>query len=170
MDELFEAVQDMEFVNASTGTLKPTATFLQPDADELAEFVRRKEKDEPGFFDLSRLAESSLGLYTLSRFLKDMNDETVNNQINFLEDAVRYSKCVGANALGLKAEYINSKYVADATGAEKQNAELITYITERNLEVANSSKKEKQVSFYEGCWDMGDDNVIRFGGIFYEVS
>ena len=174
MDEVMNAVDDAQFVSAATGRQAPTAKFTEPTPPELEAFKSGKctSSKNSEYFELCYLLESTIGLYTFVRYLKTLNDESINHAVTFLEDTISYRKCVGLTTMAAEAETINLGYFKGSTGRkEKEGSEgmILPCYSNTGDTTGLQGTKAEQSSNYDACWGKGTDGLLKLGGAPYEV-
>ena len=170
-DMFAEAAEDDQFVNAmASGRPKPTAQFQNPSPLELQTWKDKVKGGKGGdkTFTVHNLIKSSLGFYCFGRYIKEKGGSSTPSQLstamNFLEDATRYSKCLGkANALEAGV-YMKGRYFNGSSELPE-----VTWLTECDLDKRGGLTVNEQEICYNGVWGKGVDNPMKFGGLGYNI-
>lgn len=130
MDELQDAIEDAQYVNAiatQEDGPRPVLAWDNPAPEILEAWERKKLSSDPKAFELDTLLESPIGLFLFSSFIKTQHDDFL--RINFCEDVIRYKYSRGKTKLEMGNRLV-TRYL---TKTEETKPPSKTHIQEYDL-------------------------------------
>lgn len=117
MEELQDAIEDAQYVNAITTQVegpRPVLSWEIPDEEQLAAWEEKKTKEAeknpngPEVFGIDWCLQSAIGFFLFSQFLKETCEDYL--RINFIEDIIHWRKMRGEQRL-VRAKRIVEKFL-----------------------------------------------------------
>jgi len=162
MEELQDAIEDAQYVNAMTDEgPKPSKEWDMPSPEDVVNYKKDQVTKDPNAYNIEVLLQQSLCLYFFSRYCKEecTDNQNPSTRIMFIEETARYKGMYGDEARGAQAASIVTNFLTAASHP------VPVELTESNLE----RKLPKKVSasdipgFVSSTVGKGD-NVLTLGG------
>lgn len=155
MEELQDAIEDAQYVNAMTDLgPKPSKEWPYPAKDVLTAWINGKDGS---FFELENLLKGAMPLYMFSRFCKEEANE--GTPCMFVEGVCRYRRLFGN-----VARKDHSQYMIEVFGAASppDTNDMVESTLERTHGGKFSSSEVK--AFSDSCLGKAPSNAIGIGG------